>query len=494
MSFEQNFRAYLAFFDGTKRDSFSTVEHHLFDALYDEAYIQSDGRTLNKEQMKQLYTNCLRLGSKATVIQVKTISSNSVEFEFRMVSDKFDITIHNLGEIKNEKLVKDKRVVNKKDSLGSVLEARTYLLDFCDVERKYRDHLDVYDGKVKSYDTMAKAFEELFHEDFVNTMGGRPINKDALREQCKFFLSIATKGGLLYFRPLDDSHFEIKIHFANRAADIKTHSRGTVRDGKVVRIESFVDAKTTDKDIQGVFGLSDLKWNMHTYEQVINSDQSSVQDIEKSIDSIFHDDLTADIEGSTIKKSELKEQIFSDFVENAKIRFEKMEVVDESHIEIIISKENDWRRHQVLTVKDAKIATIETVTDVGDLVHNLNEYSRVQNSDSSTLQDMETVFESIFHDDLVSNIVEYGSGLGKEDAKRIIFKDFVERAKLSFEKMEVIDESHIEIIISKENDWRRHQILTAKDGKMIRAETVLEGKPGMTDKDYLKSLSLIASQ
>lgn len=359
MSFEQNLRSYLAFFDGTKRD-FSSVEH-LFDALYDGAYIQLDGSTLNKEQMKTLHTNCLHLGSKATVIQVKNISPNSVEFEFRMVNEKFDVIIHSLGTIKNGKLVKDERVMSRKDSLESMLKARTYLLDFCDIERRYRAHLDVYDGTVKSYGNMEKSFEELFHDDFVNTMGGRPLTKDALREQCKFFLSIATKGDLLYFQPLDDSHFEIKIHFANRAADIKTHSRGTIRDSKVVRIESFVDAKTTYTNIQNVVGLSDLKRNMHTYERVLNSDASTLQDIENAVDSIFHDDLTANIEGSTIRKSELKEQIFRDFEENARIHFEKMEVIDESSIEIIVSKENDWRRHQVLTVKDAKIARIETV-------------------------------------------------------------------------------------------------------------------------------------
>ena len=38
--------------------------------------------------------------------------------------------------------------------------------------------------------------------------------------------------------------------------------------------------------------------------------------------------------------------------------------------------------------------------DANDLVHKLNEYIKVQNSSTSTLQEMEMTFEGLFHDDL----------------------------------------------------------------------------------------------
>ena len=45
------------------------------------------------------------------------------------------------------------------------------------------------------------------------------------------------------------------------------------------------------------------------------------------------------------QKDEMKEEIFKDFAMNAKIHFENMEVIAESHIEIIIIKDKDGKSH-----------------------------------------------------------------------------------------------------------------------------------------------------
>ena len=61
--------------------------------------------------------------------------------------------------------------------------------------------------------------------------------------------------------------------------------------------------------------------------------------------------------------------------------------------------------------------------------------------------------------------------LGKADAKEIVFKDFAHKTKLDLEKVTVLDQSHVDIIFSKQGE-RRHRVLTVKDGKISVIETV----------------------
>ena len=230
---------------------------------------------------------------------------------------------------------------------------------------------------------------------------------------------------------------------------------------------------------------NDLVHKLNEYIKVQNSSTSTLQEMEMTFEGLFHDDLELHLEGGgfgqvdadrfgpRVGKTEAKRMFFKDFMQKAKLAFDKINVLDNDHIEIVISKENGWRRHQVLTVKDGKIVKLETVTDVNDLVYNLHAYMKVYSCPDSTLEDMSKAFESICHDDFQASIREYDSGLvlGKADAKEIVFKDFAHKTKLDLEKVTVLDQSHVDIIFSKQGE-RRHRVLTVKDGKISVIETV----------------------
>jgi len=72
----------------------------------------------------------------------------------------------------------------------------------------------------------------------------------------------------------------------------------------------------------------------------------------------------------------------------------------------------------------------------------------------------------------VADVANYPSGLTKDDARKIVMNDFADKTVLSFDQINVIDSSHLDIIISKKGDWTRHQILTVKDGKIINIDTI----------------------
>ncbi len=75
-------------------------------------------------------------------------------------------------------------------------------------------------------------------------------------------------------------------------------------------------------------------------------------------------------------------------------------MIDLSHVEIVITKQNDWRRHQVLGVKDGKVVTLQSVSDVNDFVYNPKEYMKIMNSSESTLHDLEKIFNLVFDEEL----------------------------------------------------------------------------------------------
>lgn len=235
---------------------------------------------------------------------------------------------------------------------------------------------------------------------------------------------------------------------------------------------------------------NDLVQKLNEYIKVQNSSTSTLQDMEMTFEGLFHDDLELHLEGGgfgqvdaerlgpRVGKAEAKRMIFKDFMQKAKLAFDKIGVIDNDHIEIVISKENDWRRHQVLTVKDGKIVKLETVTDVNDLVYNLHAYMKVYSCPDSTLEDMSKAFESICHDNFEASIKDdSGLVLGKADAKEIVFKDFAHKTKLALEKLTVLDQSHVDTIFSKEGE-RRHRVLTVKDGKISVIEAVNDTEEG----------------
>ena len=77
------------------------------------------------------------------------------------------------------------------------------------------------------------------------------MRKVEVREQfTKFFLALAAKAKLLEFEPIKDSQFEVRIRFA------KIHSKGTIEEGKIIKIEPYDDAKHAYDKIQAACGLS----------------------------------------------------------------------------------------------------------------------------------------------------------------------------------------------------------------------------------------------
>ncbi|KAL9179677.1 hypothetical protein ACHAXT_008967 [Thalassiosira profunda] len=206
MSFKHKFLAYVALFDGTPK-IFADVEP-LFDAIYDDEYLQIDGTTLDKSQMRTIHKNCLSIGTRATLISFEPFAStNSITYKVRVVNERVDFVIHMVGTVERGKLIRNKALYF---SPAPLLQAKS-TLNMYEVERKFQALLDVFDGTAKTGSELDAPFDDLIHQNFVNSMG---LCKEEVRQQWKLFLSVATKAEMLSFSPFDGSHFSVEIGYS----------------------------------------------------------------------------------------------------------------------------------------------------------------------------------------------------------------------------------------------------------------------------------------
>ena len=172
MTLEENMRSYLAKFDGTVRD-FSDVEG-LFDSMFDDQFKQMDGDTLSKEQLKTIHANCFSLGSTASGVKVQMLAPQIFAFRFRIVNARADAVIHFVCQVSYTGKILTAKATE--ESVKSLLRARRAMAHY-DVERKFKAHLAVYDGTVKTYDEMEAPFEAAIHPNFGNRLSGKTISK-----------------------------------------------------------------------------------------------------------------------------------------------------------------------------------------------------------------------------------------------------------------------------------------------------------------------------
>jgi hypothetical protein len=115
-----NILTYVAEFDGTPKP-FSEVSNLCDDIYHDDFVYQADGTPMDKAQVKKVESDFFALGSKATLLLLKEVGSDSIQFKFRLVNDKMDVVICNLAEVKNNKLVSSKPVDDtSKESVSKV--------------------------------------------------------------------------------------------------------------------------------------------------------------------------------------------------------------------------------------------------------------------------------------------------------------------------------------------------------------------------------------
>jgi hypothetical protein len=97
--------------------------------------------------------------------------------------------------------------------------------------------LEQFDGTAKDFGDVRSHFNELFSEDLIYCLDGRPIDRQTFMSMNKYIIEhrmIATLEDI-YFS--DDTHIEYTVHWSNGEISMVTHVTGLVNDGKIIKLE-----------------------------------------------------------------------------------------------------------------------------------------------------------------------------------------------------------------------------------------------------------------
>lgn len=98
-------------------------------------------------------------------------------------------------------------------------------------------YLQVFDGESKDFSKLRPHLNELFSDDLIYCVDGKPIDRETFICLNKHLLEsrmIATLEDI-YFS--DDNHIEYTVHWGNDHISVVTHVTGLVIDGKIIKVE-----------------------------------------------------------------------------------------------------------------------------------------------------------------------------------------------------------------------------------------------------------------
>lgn len=251
MSLEENFRNFYGNF--ANEQDLGKVKQ-LFNELYHEDFVNEldGGSSLNKEQLWKIQTIRINTGAVATVLLFKYVKPDVVEYKihFKGTEDPVGKTVHCAYELKDGQIYRGRAV--DESSIKTISNAKTALTNFQRAQEKARTLFALFDGVPKAFDEeMDRAFDALYHEDFVHNMDDQPHNKAQWKERLNEFAETGTKISLLKFEPKDDIHFDASIRVVNSTIDVVGNSRGTVRGSSVLKIEPYDHSKASYASMPG---------------------------------------------------------------------------------------------------------------------------------------------------------------------------------------------------------------------------------------------------
>ena len=234
---EKDFRSYMASaFDGAPKDPKDFREQ--FDSIYHEDYVhEMDGKKVaTKEDVFGIHAAHMAMGTTVTVERFQFISASQTECSLHVVKSKEDARFGNRATIRDGKFMQGCAV--DPESMKFTTKTRT-VSDFYRFEKKARKFFQFL-KQTQNPKEIDEPFDDLYHPQFVHCMDG---TKQVSKDDWKAVVQTRTFDiDLLEFDPQDSSHFEAIVEFTPKSTGStpwKGHSFGTVKDGKLIRLEPF---------------------------------------------------------------------------------------------------------------------------------------------------------------------------------------------------------------------------------------------------------------
>jgi hypothetical protein len=153
------------------------------------------------------------------ILNSSTTSPSTVEFKFHSSNDQWDITVHNIGTVKDGRLYRAKPV---KESGSKPL----LLINF-------NAYIAAFDGTPKDYSQVSQIVDAVYHDEFEYQADGKTVDKGVIKQyQAKFF-ALGSKATPLHFKEVG-SEVEFGFRLVNENFDTVFHNVAQVKDNKII--------------------------------------------------------------------------------------------------------------------------------------------------------------------------------------------------------------------------------------------------------------------
>lgn len=119
------------------------------------------------------------------------------------------------------------------------------------IENPLCGYLEQFDGTAKDFGEVRPYLNEIFSEDLIYCVDGRPLGMQTFINMNKYLLEnrmIATLEDI-YFS--DDTHIEYTVHWGNDDISMVLHVIGVVDEGKIIKLEPCKETSGAFANVMG---------------------------------------------------------------------------------------------------------------------------------------------------------------------------------------------------------------------------------------------------
>lgn len=230
---EEALRHYLKFFDGHKKE-FSPSLRRAFDTIYHKEFYNrtSSKNVISRDRLLQIQQQHLANGTRVLLVSYEHISKSRISYELCIIppeSSSCYQSYRNISEVKDGKIIRPiKSCMREFDATALKI-----------VENKLNTYISVFDGTGKSFSEMEEPFEDLYSSEFIEEVpNGPPLKKQQMRFFITELLFVGTVAQVVSFTPLDGARFKATLHYANDFSNTLVVSTATIKDGKLVSLQT----------------------------------------------------------------------------------------------------------------------------------------------------------------------------------------------------------------------------------------------------------------
>mmetsp|Transcript_25153 Transcript_25153/g.42970 ORF Transcript_25153/g.42970 Transcript_25153/m.42970 type:complete len:285 (+) Transcript_25153:700-1554(+) len=244
-------QAYLNLFDGAPKP-YQDMEDAFEDAFHQDFMHTMDGRSIDKNQMRDTVELLLSIGTKVNLILYRQLDNDTFEIKLHYANRLANFQTHSRGTIQGGQITK---LEEYKDARATLNPFHTWV-GLSEVKQNIEYFIDLQNDEGTSLDGIGDAFDRLFCDDWIAAisrvqLGLRGIQTTSsifnFDEDDSFDFEVTSRFLLKKCEVIDESHMDVEVEKVQISRGQTTREVWrdlvTVKNGFIVSIEPYVNLK-----------------------------------------------------------------------------------------------------------------------------------------------------------------------------------------------------------------------------------------------------------